>query len=110
MRSDSRCVVSSWPAAGVPPMRHPVPHRRTRIVTVAHERLVVIYSKRDGAVYLFCPPGQQPQAALGAARLVLDDEIYQELAAHLGLSPSWPAERERAGQGRAEGTALDRAG
>jgi hypothetical protein len=101
MRSDSRCVVSSLPAAGVPPMRHPVPHRRSRIITVAHERLVVIYSRRDAAVYLLRPPGQEPRAVLAAARLVLDDKIYQELAAYLGLSPSWPAEREPAGQGRA---------
>ena len=101
MRSDSRCVVSSLPAAGVPPMRHPVPRGRTRIITVTHERLVVIYSSRDGAVYLLRPPGQEPRAVLAAARLVLDDEVYQELAAYLGLRPGWPAEREPAGQGRA---------
>jgi hypothetical protein len=70
---------------------------RTRIVVSAHERLVVTYSEKDDTVYLFCPPGQDPVAVLGAARLVLHDQSYQELAWCLGMASSWQAEWEATG-------------
>jgi len=39
---------------------------RTRIIVSAHERLVVTYSEHDHTVYLFCQPGEDPVAVLGA--------------------------------------------
>jgi hypothetical protein len=43
-------------------------------------------------VYVLTPPGEDPQAVLRAARLVLPDEKYEKLAAHLGVRSDWPAE------------------
>ena len=76
--------------------------RRTRFITADYDRLVVTYSTREDAVYLLCPPGQDPCAVLDAARLVLSDEIYQELIWYLRAAPGWPRlhdapERRRAG-------------
>ena len=69
---------------------------RTRIIVSAHERLVVTYSEHDHTVYLFCQPGEDPVAVLGAARLVLHDQSYQELAWCLGMVP-WQVEWEATG-------------
>jgi hypothetical protein len=63
-----------------------------RIVRAGHERLVVTYSVRDGVAYVLAPPGEDPGAVLRAARLVLPDEAYEELAGHLGVPADWPAE------------------
>ncbi len=54
-----------------------------RVVTADYQRLVVTYSTQDDTVYLLCPPGQDPVTVLGAARLVLPDNRYQELACYL---------------------------
>jgi hypothetical protein len=70
---------------------------RTRIIVSAHERLIVTYSEQDHTVYLFCPPGEDPMAVLGAARLVLHDQSYQELAWCLGMAPCWQVEWEATG-------------
>jgi LysM repeat protein len=65
---------------------------RARIILADHERLIVTYSVRDDTVYVLTPPGEDPQAVLRAARLVLPDEKYEELAAHLGVQSDWPSE------------------
>jgi len=65
---------------------------QARIILADHERLIVTYSVRDDTVYVLTPPGEDPQAVLRAARLVLPDEKYEELAAHLGVRPEWPSE------------------
>jgi hypothetical protein len=63
-----------------------------RIVQAGHERLIVTYSPRDGVVCVLTPPGEDPAAVLRAARLVLPDDIYQDLASHLGVSADWASE------------------
>ncbi len=60
-----------------------------RIVQAEHERLVVTYSVRDHTVYLLTPPGEDPRTVLRAARLVVPEHAYQELAGHLGIAPGW---------------------
>jgi hypothetical protein len=63
-----------------------------RIVQAGHERLVVTYSVRDDIVYVLTPPGEDPAAVLCAARLVLSDDTYEDLAVHLGVSADWASE------------------
>ena len=55
-----------------------------------YDRVVVTCSTPDGAVYVLRPPGQDPRAILRAARLVLPEGPYAELAGQLGLPASWP--------------------
>ena len=57
-----------------------------RIVQAGHERLVVTYSVGDGVVCVLRPPGEDPAAVLRAARLVLPDDAYEDLAGHLGVN------------------------
>lgn len=66
---------------------------KTRIIAAAHERLVVTYSALDDTAYALIPPGADPRTVLRAARLVLSDEIYRELAGYLGVAPDWRARR-----------------
>jgi hypothetical protein len=61
-----------------------------------HDRLVVTYSTRDDIAYLFCPPGEDPRTVLAAARLVLPDDVYHELAWHLAVTPAYHRRRDRA--------------
>jgi hypothetical protein len=63
-----------------------------RIVQAGHKRLVVTYSVRDGTVYVLTPPGEDPATVLRAARLVLPDDIYEDLASYLGVSADWASE------------------
>jgi hypothetical protein len=63
-----------------------------RIVRAGHERLIVTYSVRDGLACVLIPPGEDPAAVLRAARLVLPDDTYQDLASHLGLPADWASE------------------
>jgi hypothetical protein len=65
---------------------------RARIILAAHERLIVTYSPRDDTVYVLTPPGEDPRAVLRAARLVLPENTYQQLADHLGVPAAWPRE------------------
>jgi hypothetical protein len=65
---------------------------KARIILAHHERLIVTYCARDHAVYVFTPPGEDPQAVLRAARLVLPEETYEDLAGHLGVPSAWPLE------------------
>jgi hypothetical protein len=78
--------------------RHAWYHRRrlaakkARIFMIDHERLIVTYSLQDDTVYVLTPPGEDPRAVLRAARLVLPEEKYQELAGQLGVPANWPME------------------
>ena len=62
------------------------------IVVADHHRLVVTCSTRDGTVCVLRPPGEDPKAILRAARLVLPEDPYEELAGQLGVPASWPME------------------
>jgi len=74
--------------------REPDPGRPTAeeagIVLVGYDRVVVTQSLRDGTVYVLRPPGEDPRVILRAARLVLPEGLYQELAELLGMPASWP--------------------
>jgi LysM repeat protein len=63
--------------------------KMARIVQADHERLIVTYSVSDDTVYLLTPQGEDPRAVLRAARLVLPEETYEELAGHLGVPSGW---------------------
>jgi hypothetical protein len=65
---------------------------KARIVLADYERLIVTYSVADDTVYVLTPPGEDPRAVLRAARLVLPDDTYEELAGHLGIPANWPLE------------------
>jgi LysM repeat protein len=65
---------------------------RARIVLADYDRLVVTRSTGDGTVCVLRPPGEDPRAILRAARLVLPEEPYDELAGQLGVPASWPME------------------
>ena len=62
------------------------------IVLADYERLVVTHSSQDGTVYVLRPPDADPHAILLAARLVLAQDRYEELAGHLGVPAHWPRE------------------
>jgi LysM repeat protein len=62
------------------------------IIMADYHRLVVTCSKRDDTVFVLRPPGEDPRAVLRAARLVLTEGSYGELADHLGEPASWPME------------------
>ena len=57
-----------------------------------YDRLVVTHSGTDGTICVLRPPGADPQAILLAARLVLAQDCYEELAGHLGVPAHWPRE------------------
>ena len=63
---------------------------KTRVVLADYDRVVVTCSTGDGTVYVLRPPGEDPKAILRAARLVLQEGPYGELADQLGLPASWP--------------------
>ena len=63
---------------------------KARIVLADYDRLVVTYSTRDDTVCVLRPPGEDPGAILRAARLVLPEGPYRELAGQLGMPASWP--------------------
>jgi LysM repeat protein len=62
---------------------------KARIILADHERLIVTYSIRDHTVYVLTPPGEDPMAVLAAARLVLPEDTYKDLAGHLGVPSAW---------------------
>ena len=64
------------------------------IVVADYDRVVVTCSTRDGTVYVLRPPGEDPKAILRAARLVLPEWSYGELADQLGVPAAWPMEDE----------------
>jgi hypothetical protein len=65
---------------------------RASITLADHERLIVTYCARDHAVYVLTPPGEDPRTVLRAARLVLPEDTYEDLAGHLGVPSAWPLE------------------
>jgi LysM repeat protein len=62
------------------------------VVLADHDRLVVTRNKGDGTVCVLRPPGEDPKAILRAARLVLPEGLYGELAEQLGVAAGWPME------------------
>jgi LysM repeat protein len=78
------------PGIGSGPARRAA--EKARIILADHERLIVTYSARDHTVYVLTPPGEDPQAVLSAARLILSENTYEDLAGHLGVPPAWPLE------------------
>ncbi len=82
------------PAVLVIRRRRRLAAEKARVVLADHDRLVVAYSTSDGTVYVLRPPGEDPEAILRAARLVLPEDPYGELADQLGVSASWPMEME----------------
>ena len=66
--------------------------KMARIVQAEHERLIVTYCTRDDTVYLLTPPGEDPRAVLRAARLILPEDTYENLADHLGVPSGWQRE------------------
>src|SRR5690242_500520 len=60
------------------------------IVLADYDRVVVTQSLHDGTVYVLRPPGEDPRMILRAARLVLPEDLYRELAGQLGMPVSWP--------------------
>jgi hypothetical protein len=65
---------------------------KAKIILADHERLIVTYSVRDHTVYVLTPPGEDPMVVLSAARLVLPEDTYKDLAGHLGVPSAWPSE------------------
>ncbi len=63
-----------------------------RIVLADYDQIVVACSGPDDTVYVLRPPGEDPRAILRAARLVLPEGPYGELADQLGAPASWPME------------------
>ena len=63
------------------------------IVVADYDQLVVTCSARDGTVCVLRPPGQDPRSVLRAARLVLPEEPYEELAEQLQVPASWPLDQ-----------------
>ena len=74
--------------------REPDPGRpaaeKAGIVLADYDRVVVTQSLHDGTVYVLRPPGEDPRVILRAARLVLPEDLYRELAEQLGMPASWP--------------------
>ena len=63
-----------------------------RILLADYDRLVVTSSGPDRTVCVLRPPGADPQAILLAARLVLAQDRYEQLAGHLGVAAHWRRE------------------
>ena len=74
--------------------REPDPGRpaaeEASIVVADFDRVVVTQCPDDGTVYVLRPPGEDPRVILRAARLVLAEGPYRELAEQLGMPASWP--------------------
>jgi LysM repeat protein len=63
---------------------------KARIVLADYDRVVVTHCPGDGTVYVLRPPGEAPEAILRAARLVLPEDPYAELADELGVPAGLP--------------------
>jgi len=75
---------------GVVPGRGRFGGGRGRVVLADFDRVVVTHSAADDTVYVLRPPGEDPEVILRAARLVLHEGPYRQLAGALGLPASWP--------------------
>ncbi len=82
-----RCRQAARPAdrQGARPAACPAAEE-ARIVLADYDRLVVTSSGPDGTVCVLRPPGADPEVILLAARLVLAQDRYEELAGHLGAA------------------------
>ena len=60
------------------------------IVVADYDRVVVTQCPHDGTVYVLRPPGEDPRVILRAARLVLPEDPYEELADQLGVPAGLP--------------------
>jgi LysM repeat protein len=85
-----RAIGLATAGPGQEPDRGQPPASQARIVIADYDRLVVTCSKPDNTVLVLRPPGEDPKAILAAARLVLPEARYGELAGRLGLPASWP--------------------
>jgi hypothetical protein len=92
-------VCLAEPVPGVGRWRRPPATRgrrfireESRIVLADYGRLVVTHNKADGTVYVLRPPGEDPGTILRVARLVLKEDLYQELAVRLGVHANSPRE------------------
>ena len=65
---------------------------KARVVLADYDRVVVTCRPGDDAVYVLRPPGEDPKAILRAARLVLPEGPYGELADQLGVPADLPME------------------
>jgi len=65
---------------------------RAKIVFTDHDRLIITYSSKEDTIYVFTPQGEDPRAILRAARLILPEHRYQDLADHLGVPSALPLE------------------
>jgi LysM repeat protein len=72
------------PAAGGPAAFAAAPE--PRILLADYDRLIVTSSGPDGTVCVLRPPGADPEIILLAARLVLPQDRYEQLAGHLGMT------------------------
>jgi hypothetical protein len=74
--------------------REPDPGRpaakEASIVVADFDRVVVTQCPDDGTVYVLRPPGGDPRLILQAARLVLREDPYEELADQLGVPAGLP--------------------
>ena len=68
------------------------PRSGRRFVLADYDRLVVTHNQADDTVCVLRPPGEDPRAILRVARLVLQEDPYEELAEQLGVPASWPME------------------
>jgi hypothetical protein len=64
--------------------------KEASIIVADFDRVVVTQCPDDGTVYVLRPPGEDPRVILRAARLVLAEGPYRELAEQLGMPASWP--------------------
>jgi hypothetical protein len=60
------------------------------IVMADYDRVVVTQARCDGTVYVLRPPGEDPRVILRAARLILREDPYEELAEQLGVPAGLP--------------------
>jgi hypothetical protein len=58
-----------------------------------YHRVVVTRNQQDDTACILRPPGHDPRAVLRAARLVLPEAAYTELADQLDTPASWPLEQ-----------------
>lgn len=71
--------------------RRRVPTAKANIVLADHDRLVVTCSRSTGGntICVLRPAGEDPMAILRAARLVLPEDAYRELAHYLSAPGDW---------------------
>jgi LysM repeat protein len=83
-------VVVPSPRDGQEPDPGHLAAKKAGIVLADYDRVVVTQSLHDGTVYVLRPPDADPRMILRAARLVLPEDLYRELAQQLGMAASWP--------------------